>query len=402
MGRSDRKAVEQVTIAHISDLHLARSLVDPPSESPRFPHRYGHSPAVFFALDRKLRDLAWDILVLSGDVSRVGENDSFNWARNWLDGKLLFGQTEIGLELASSQRQYVVVPGNHDRFNDRFKQDELTNYIKQFPAVTPGKVESLRVRNSITVNCHLYDTSYRGGSFGYGRLSDDQLSAKRMRPDEIDIAVLHHHVMQPTTQERERATELVNSREVFCYLLNCEFDAIFYGHTHNYYFDVLPPRMLCEVGGLRRERRGFFKSLVPRLLLRAFNDQPDGITYERERTTDGRFPTTRSYFEYLYLKHVLKRPVLGPSSFRTPAAFYKHLRDFDAGIDQKLRDLKRRRIAISMAPSACQDEAPRHGFHLVTFFLSDARAIVKIRWELYVYKGSEFELHRAKTFAGNA
>ncbi len=72
--------MKTVAIAHITDLHFSESLLKP-NESTRLPHRYGHDLDALYQLDSRLKSTKWDILVVSGDVSRVGHRDSFLLAR---------------------------------------------------------------------------------------------------------------------------------------------------------------------------------------------------------------------------------------------------------------------------------------------------------------------------------
>jgi predicted phosphodiesterase len=386
---------QTISIVHVSDLHLGEDLVEEATKRPRFMHRYGHDVSAFFALDRKLKELDWDALVVSGDISRAGGRNSFVWAKNWLEGKLVIGDSEIGLNLASRGNPYFIVPGNHDRFNDRFRQDELSNYLREFPVIAAGTKSSLSVAGK-TLNFHLYDSSCRDGGFAYGTVADETLMQKQLKDDEIDIAVIHHHILQPLTQPREKATELLNSREVLSHFLGCDFDLIMFGHTHNYWFDVIPPRLLGEVVGSKRVFRSYFRRFLPRWVLRSLAPEC-GVAYHRVATRNGKYPTVSRYFEYLYLKFVLKREVKGPEQFATPKAFSEYIAAFAPDLSAQLRDMKRRRIAISMAPSACQAEASAHGFHRVTMRLKDDK-VTQYRWELYSYKGGEFERVKVKDF----
>src|SRR5205085_1232240 len=153
--------------------------------------RYGHDVQVLLALDFLLRESPWDILVITGDVSRIGNSDSFEWARNWLETELYLGQTQIGLNLAkATDRHYVVIPGNHDRFNGRLRQSSLGEYYRQFPVIQAGSVRALSVKGH-TINFHLFDSSLDGGGFAYGEVLGQYLVPKRLSRLDINIALIH-------------------------------------------------------------------------------------------------------------------------------------------------------------------------------------------------------------------
>src|SRR6187397_3032956 len=69
-------------VAHISDLHFGRT-----------------NPTVVAALILKLRDLAPDVVVVSGDLTQRARARQFQEARHFLD---------------ALDRPTIVVPGNHD------------------------------------------------------------------------------------------------------------------------------------------------------------------------------------------------------------------------------------------------------------------------------------------------
>lgn len=217
-----------VKIIHISDLHISEHILRGPSDKSQIMHRYGHDVAAFLALDRFLRETKWDILIITGDISRIGNKESFEAARNWLENEMVFGDTRIGLNLSKSTTQrYVVVPGNHDRFNGQLTQHSLDNYHQEFPVVRPGEVKEIIINDEI-VNLHLFDSTEGNKTFAHGAIQQRCLVPKQLKEEHIDLALLHHHFLQPPKHPREADTELSNSAEVAAYMLSAGFDGIFF------------------------------------------------------------------------------------------------------------------------------------------------------------------------------
>ena len=156
------------------------------------------------------------MLIITGDVSRIGNAESFEWMRNWLENEIVFGDVRVGLNLSkNNDRHYVIIPGNHDRFNGGLTQESLDRYHQEFPPIRSGEVVTRTIRGR-TVNFHLFDSTVQKGGFAYGEIADKALVAKRLNETDIDIALLHHHFLQPPKHQREIATELRNSATVAC------------------------------------------------------------------------------------------------------------------------------------------------------------------------------------------
>ena len=221
-----------IKIIHISDLHISEHLLRGAEKGFYLPHRYGHDVQAFLALDQYLKESIWDLLLITGDVSRIGNIQSFEWVRNWLENEIFFGATHLGLNLSkSSERTYLIIPGNHDRFKGKLQQGSLDLYHKEFPVVRSGSVKSLTIREH-KINVHFFDSTTPDGGFAYGKIEQRDLTPKNLSDDDIDLALLHHHFLQPPKQPREISTELTNSSVVAAYMLNAGFDGIFFGHTH--------------------------------------------------------------------------------------------------------------------------------------------------------------------------
>jgi len=213
-----------IRVVHISDLHISEQLISSTSNQVKVPHRYGHSFKALIALDAFLNNDPWDVRVISGDVSRIGNVDSFLWVQNWIHRTVSIGASNLGLDLAAKpNRHYVIVPGNHDRFNGRFIQTSLDAYNNFFPVIRSGQQVSFKF-GAVTANFHVFDSSDSNRTFAKGKIDSYDLIPRRVAKDTLDIAVLHHHFIQPPEQRRERATEISNSQEVATYMLTTGLD----------------------------------------------------------------------------------------------------------------------------------------------------------------------------------
>ena len=147
-------------VAHLSDLHFGR--VD---------------PAVLEPLRRRVRELAPDLVIVSGDLTQRARPEQFREARAFLD------------TLPAPQ---IVVPGNHDvPLYDVFARffRPLAGYRRAIAA----DPEPAYCDDEIAV---LGINSARSFAFKGGRVSASQLARVgelcRTRPDHVKIVVTHH------------------------------------------------------------------------------------------------------------------------------------------------------------------------------------------------------------------
>jgi predicted phosphodiesterase len=361
-----------------------------PSVKSQLPHRYGHDISAFLALDKFLRDTEWDLLFITGDVSRIGNKESFESVRNWLENEIVFGSTRVGLNLSKTKlRHYFIVPGNHDRFNGKLLQNSLENYHEEFNAIKPDEVKTISIKNE-TVNLHLYDST-TNNSFAYGMIEPQYLIPKKLQGQAINLALLHHHFLQPPKHPREIATELLNSAEVATYMLNTGFDGIFFGHTHKGYIGRPSVEILSGLLNDKRKKPRFWTRWFPKFYLRQ-QEKDCLVSYQREAAKNGQLPKLSIYFDYLYLRQN-GHDLASPSSFDSIRGFYDHMNSVsNAGTMKKeLKAAKQKRVLISLAPSACQAEADWNGFHIVAIN-RDEKGTIQIEWDRYEYNGAEFSL----------
>lgn len=377
--------MDGVRIVHLSDLHISEHLLRTPDSHFKLPHRYGHDVQIFLALDAFLRNTDWDILAITGDLTRIGNSESFEIVRNWLENKINIGNIEVGQQLsARTNRHYVVIPGNHDRFGGGLDQGSLDKYHNEFDPIRPGTTKEIDIRGQ-RVRFHLFDSSWEKGGFAIGKIYDQDLVPRQTADDVIEIGLLHHHFIQAPSHQRESGTELDNSAEVAAFMLNSNFNGVMFGHTHQSYIGIPSVEALTGILHDRRAQGKFWRKLAPRYLLRMLSD--DGlVSYKRQTARNGQYPKLEAYFNYLFLKKS-GYAVQGPSSFCKIRDFYLHLESQGEkdGIKEVLERLKSKRILISLAPSACQAEAKQKGFHIVSFHRGKDPD-----WERYAFKNSGF------------
>lgn len=378
-----------VNIVHISDLHISEHILRGPSEKVKVKHRYGHDVTTFLALDRFLKETDWDVLLITGDISRIGNKDSFEAVRNWLENEIVFGGLRIGLNLSkSTARHYVVVPGNHDRFNGQLTQNSLDNYHQEFDVVRPGEVRTINVRDE-TINLHLFDSTQDNNSFARGAIAARCLVAKNLKEDEVDLALLHHHFLQPPKHRREFGTELSNSAEVAAYMLSAGFDGIFFGHTHKGYIDRPSVEILSEFLSDRRKTPRFWSRRFPTQIL-ARLDQDSLVSYPREAARNGQLPRLSTYFDFLFLQQ-RGADLAGPRAFQSIKGFYEQMEHAVANhtMAAELAAAKKKCVLVSLAPSACQAEARWNGFHVIRM-TRDANRALQFDWDRYEFKDVGF------------
>jgi len=380
--------MEGIKIIHISDLHISEHLTKGADKQYKAPHRYGHDVKAFLALDSLLKSMDWDLLLITGDVTRIGNSQSFEYVRNWLESELHIGAHCVGLNLSKTEdKEYVIIPGNHDRFNGGLTQGSLDNYHQEFPVVKSGSTKSYHFRGE-RVNVHFYDSTEDNGSFAYGRIDEADLVPKTDNSD-LNIAMLHHHFIQPPKHKRETATELINSSDVSAYFINSGFDGVFFGHTHQGFIDTLSVDVLAGVLPHKKRLNRLIRRLIPKYFMRKIDDDCL-VSYKRESAKNGQLPTLKSYFEYLYLAKK-NRELKGPGEFENISEFYKQLDKItkEASLEKELAELYKKEMLISLAPSACQAEAKSVGFHEV-LFSKNSSGEYRATWDRYQYNGAKF------------
>ena len=387
-----------IRILHLSDLHFSEGIesefwVGLTEQDTRLIHQYGHNPHYLIALDEKLKKINWDIVIVSGDLSRIGHLNSFSNVKKWLyDTIPITGGGEIGLNLNQSNKKCFVIPGNHDSFNGHslWGQYSLANYNQFFPEIIGRSIEKLQV-NGFNVNIHLYDSTYKKRR-SFTNLAEGYLPAtvfKDWKTDDetLDIVVVHHHLAQAPEQKRQRKSELINAHEFLTFLLPKHVNAVLFGHTHESFFESVSAEILKSQIMFRRKSHRLFRQSLPQYFS---EPEVDSLSFSRVRTKSGRFPSFDKYFEYLYIKNILKKDINGPELFNEPRDFYEHINFYRSNYDECLRCLRRKKVAFSMAPSPTYVAADINGFHILNFTWDGSKFMHDC--ERYFWDGAEFNL----------
>jgi len=386
--------MEEVVIIHLSDLHFSESdFWERPPEKSNWPHRSGHDPYMRPALDKILKSFRWDKIVISGDLSRIGHTDSFGYVKNWLYGEIIAPNGQrIGLKLAEDRNDCILVPGNHDCFNGGKIQHSLTNYDKCFPHISGSKVIRTEA-NGISINFHLYDSTYPKGGFAKGHIYPVNFSRFKTNDETLDIVVVHHHLAQHPEHKRHRTLEMVNTDDFLAFLLSENINAVLFGHTHERFFENVSAEMLKKYILIKRKYGRWFGSI---LLKYWFSQKMPSLSFNRIPTKSGRFPSFDKYFEYLYLRDVLKeKDILGPDKFKGPQHFYDHVKSFRSDYGKEIKKVRQKKVAFSMSPSPCYSGGEKNGFHRLIFRRKNSKFWCECQY--YKWDGNDFVFTDKKT-----
>lgn len=377
---------ELVRVVHITDIHFSESeFFRGAYGTSRVPHRHGHDPAALIALDSALKKLDYDLLILSGDLSRVGHLDSFSYVKTWLYGTIQIpGGGSIGLNMDPAQKRCFVVPGNHDCFNDNLRQHSLANYHQFFQDIKRNTIERTTVKG-IDVNVHLYDSTYDKGGFAKGFIEPTSMRDWVTDEKTLDLVVVHHHLAQRPDHKRDKSLELINVGDFMSFLLSRSINGVFFGHTHESFFEKISAEFLYKQMKDTKRWKRWLRNNFPRFFS---GQQQSSLNFPKEATRSGRYPSYDKFFEYLYIKNVLKGKIQGPASFDAPKEFEAHVRSFRSDYSAHLSSSSKRKVAFSMAPSPTYNEAEEKGFHVVDFKWDGKRYLYSCK--PYVYEGGGF------------
>lgn len=131
----------QVTIIHISDLHLRHPLTSAGgrlrSRGGIKTHGYHFLQAASEAIRRMRLEDPDAVVLASGDLTTLGDPTSFDLARQFLENDSVVWDEvayEVGL---GHQQNYLVVPGNHDRYDDAPWKFQFGRFEAEFQHMLP-------------------------------------------------------------------------------------------------------------------------------------------------------------------------------------------------------------------------------------------------------------------------
>ncbi len=282
------------------------------------------------------------------------------------------------------KKKCFVVPGNHDCFNAKLVQHNLHNYEKFFPSISGCSIEKTQVRGT-NINVHLYNSTYDKGGFAGGMIPVSAFQGWQTDGQTLDVAVVHHHLAQSPSQKRQHTLELINVDQFVSFLLSKDINCVLFGHTHESFFEKISADILRQQIAFHRRWPKWLRRLFPRYFSKP---SIDSLSFSRTRTKNGRFPSFDKYFEYLYIKNILRKDINGPELFEEPRHFYDHIRSYRSDYHEQLSTLRKKKVAFSMSPSPTAVDEDLHGFHVLTFNWDGSKYIYGC--EIYLWDGADF------------
>ena len=296
---------QEFVLAHISDLHFSPGT---DQSNPSHTHSIKHLIEIQKCLS-ELKDL--DCLIVSGDISNYGDQQSLITANGWLFGTIPIGNNQYtGLNMLSER--VLVVPGNHDAWNaeeygplnDR-RQKSLKHYNYAFPKhYIPASgcyfdwqqkgIDGLYI--ALIDSCFLGDTEQNDRS-PFGTLRYDQAIAKGKLTIEqteqllewhdkgiqgrlenprqpgmyidrnifaasLKILVMHHYLFEPPEKKSDYFMRIQHRDIVFRNIALSDFDVLMCGHKHVAAFDVHDYGDHIDDRAVNRYMTNYFRRLI--------------------------------------------------------------------------------------------------------------------------------------------
>lgn len=294
---------DSLRLLHISDFHFSSGMhkAEP---------RHCHSIQYLQALSNSIRNQYFDRVVVTGDLSNLGDRQSLLNAYGYLFDRVAIGEGEkLGLEL--DEDRTFVLPGNHDAFNNMEAHGRASNRWQR----------SIEFYNSVFVNhtvppegcryywieaadCPVYlavaDTCFLGdpeldarlpdisplGSIAKGKLSLSQsekllqwydlgIRGKLPHPDRegeyidssafassLKVLATHHYLFEPQHCRNARLLQVEHRDDVFRNIAMADFDVVLCGHKHVQDFGKHTYGFHLERRGKKRYLMNYFRRLV--------------------------------------------------------------------------------------------------------------------------------------------
>lgn len=229
-----------VGILHLSDPHFVRSrLRRLGSPVRKVAGLYPHSDVTWDAVRPLVMEegLVVDLLVVSGDLTSMGDPPSLRLARDKVDTLA----SELGLTAAN----VVVVPGNHDRFLGYIGyivRRLMSDFETVFSPYCRSRQLSVRGERIII---YPFDSTEQGFRIWPVFANTGLVTRKRFNefnkvlldstPDEARLIVLHHHPLPVPTIETKALTIMKNGGTFMAHMQKRAADLVLHGHEHHPY-----------------------------------------------------------------------------------------------------------------------------------------------------------------------
>ncbi|MFQ5967706.1 MAG: metallophosphoesterase family protein [Acidimicrobiia bacterium] len=215
-------------IAHFSDIHCGDG---------------SFSREAMEALVAGVNALDPDVVAVAGDLTGSGYEWEYEEAAQWL---------------AQIEAPKVVVPGNHDGENAghyHFENLIGPRYSVYRHSFDPERAEFLGAPGLTVVGA---DSSEPGvGEGRVGRLRQSWIEEQFARPEEIEVLVIHHHLVSIPGSGRERNT-IADDGELLARIIRLDVDIVLSGHKHVPWFWSVNGTLIANSGTATTKRlRGF-------------------------------------------------------------------------------------------------------------------------------------------------
>ncbi|RKH78767.1 hypothetical protein D7X99_27110 [Corallococcus sp. AB032C] len=241
-----------LTILHLTDLHFA-------AQSKRFPSaHYWNSPewpafnepsynqrGLLKSIIKDIRKNHWspDLVIVSGDLLDRGQSSGVQLAIEFL--------TNLSEFLSLERSRFILVPGNHDEIRDATTPEERYSLFAKIwtgfysdmrpwphgrPAHEQVHIFDLKKELGLQVigfnSCEGHDRGLTsGGAVGTNQRDLAESLLSQNGDSEIRIAVMHHHLYNPTGTRGDMAV-MEGAPEIRSWLKNNSFQLAIHGHQH--------------------------------------------------------------------------------------------------------------------------------------------------------------------------
>lgn len=282
-----------VKIVHLSDLHFSagRSKDD---------KSHVHSLEICDELSKFLNKTDVDRVIISGDLSDLGDVDSLLNVHDWLfDGLKIGGGEQICLNLTPDKA--IIIPGNHDAFNNTSSsklgkrwQTSLDNFNKIFihNQIDPDdccNYDWIEKENKGVFILYA-DSCYLGDDFFTERIAKGHISQWQSKiilkyfdngskgklldkrnnvhissekfTNSLKILVMHHYIFEPNGFKEDHSLKLKHKNTVFKNIAMADFDILLCGHKHISGLDGHTYGFHFDERGKKRQIFNCFRRLV--------------------------------------------------------------------------------------------------------------------------------------------
>ncbi|MEP1871169.1 MAG: metallophosphoesterase [Paraglaciecola sp.] len=262
---------ENIRIMQLSDIHFHES-------SDGNTDNYRHSINCLKKIQGAFENESPNILVVSGDITNIGDKISLERAYQWLNDKIYVDGDYYGLSCQKKNIPIIAVPGNHDAFNAsssgaNYKrwQSSLENFYSVFHDHTFSNRMGVDYdwHSAGTTNvficrldsCYLGDneTEHLPGKLSLSRIAKGNFSKEQSAEilklydagikgelvnrdsspissgdfmSSLKILVMHHYLFEPPDEKAEELLHIKDKRTVFQNIAMSDFDILLCGHKH--------------------------------------------------------------------------------------------------------------------------------------------------------------------------